>query len=190
MFSSFDLPTKQIFWGNILLAVCCAFYLAWWLLTFRPGGATHGIKTGWLLIPAFIAGILTVILSIRGISTAAVSGFLFPGKWILWGGLAAYFILLAITLFLFNRPVTVELFLIVGWTVLALSVVNALYGSWIFSRETSVVFLIVIGIAAVVSLLCYVYYYRLGSDAGYIAGMVPLLLMGAVSAALSIRMAV
>lgn len=97
---------------------------------------------------------------------------------------------MAITLFLFNRPVTVELFLIVGWTVLALSVVNALYGSWIFSRETSVVFAIIIGIAATVSLLCYIFYYRLGSDAGYIAGMVPLLLRGAVSAALSIRMAV
>jgi hypothetical protein len=67
-----------------LLAVCCAFYLAWWLLAFHPGEAVHRMKVGWLLVPAFISGILRVILSVHGIATAAVSGSLFPGKWILW----------------------------------------------------------------------------------------------------------
>ncbi|WP_066684854.1 hypothetical protein [Christensenella intestinihominis] len=190
MYSGFDLSAKQIFWGNILLVVCCAFYLAWWLLAFRPAGAVKGMRSGWLLVPAFIAGILTVVFSIRGISTAAVSGALMPGKWILWGGLAAYFILFAITFLLLKRPVTVELFLIVGWTVLALSVVNALYGSGIFPLGTAIAFIAVTMAAAAASLICYVVYYNLGGSASYIVGTVPLLLMAAVSAAVSIRMAV
>ncbi len=40
----FDFSEKQIFRSNILLIVCCAFYLAWWLLAFRPAGAVKGMK--------------------------------------------------------------------------------------------------------------------------------------------------
>ena len=30
MFSNFDEPTRQMLTGNILMVICCAFYLAWW----------------------------------------------------------------------------------------------------------------------------------------------------------------
>ena len=116
-----DFPAKQIFWSNLLLILCCAFYLAWWLLAFKPTGAIRGMKTGWLLIPAFAAGLTAIILAVKGIQSASIRVSLFPSGLLLWGGIAAYFILLAVTRLLFQRQVTTELFLIVGWALLALS---------------------------------------------------------------------
>ena len=63
---SYDSYLKQIFLGNILLIVCCAFYLAWWMLAFRPENAVKGMKSGWLLIPAAVPGILSVVVILRG----------------------------------------------------------------------------------------------------------------------------
>ena len=186
----FDFPAKQIFRSNILLIVCCAFYLAWWLLAFRPAGAVKGMKTGWLLIPAFAAGIAAVILAVQGIRSAPVEAALFPGGLLLWGGIAAYFILLAVTGLLFQRQVTTELFLIVGWAVLALSEINTLYGVGRFSRGMAVPFAVVIVAAALISLVCYMLYYNLGDRAGYFDGMVPLLLVALVTAGISAAMAV
>jgi hypothetical protein len=57
---------------------------------------------------------------------------LFPGMSLFIGGIAVYFILLALTGILMKRMVTTELFLIVAWAVLELSVINSLY-----SRETA-----------------------------------------------------
>ena len=186
----FDFPVKQIFRSNILLIVCCAFYLAWWLLAFRPAGAVKGMKTGWLLIPAFAAGIAAVVLAVQGIRSAPIEAALFPGGLLLWGGVAAYFILLAVTGLLFQRQVTTELFLIVGWAVLALSEINTLYGVGRFSRGMAVPFAVVIVAAALISLVCYMLYYNLGDRAGYFDGMVPLLLVALVTAGISAAMAV
>lgn len=180
---------KQILRGNFLLILCCAFYLAWWLLAFKPTGAIHGMKTGCLLIPAFAAGLTAVVLIVRGLSSTGVKASLFPGGWILGGGIAAYLILLAVTLLLFKRPVTTELFLIVGWAMLALSEVNTLYGAGRFSHGTAVIFAAVIGLATLVSLVCYVLYYRLGDRAGYLDGMIPLLAAALVMAGISSVMA-
>ena len=186
----FDFPVKQIFRSNILLIVCCAFYLAWWLLAFRPAGAVKGMKTGWLLIPAFAAGIAAVILAVQGIRSAPIEAALFPGGLLLWGGVAAYFILLAVTGLLFQRQVTTELFLIVGWAVLALSEINTLYGTGRFSRRMAAPFAVVIVAAALISLVCYMLYYNLGDRAGYFDGMVPLLLVALVTAGISAAMTV
>ena len=186
----FDFPVKQIFRSNILLIVCCAFYLAWWLLAFRPAGAVKGMKTGWLLIPAFAAGIAAVVLAVQGIRSAPIEAALFPGGLLLWGGVAAYFILLAVTGLLFQRQVTTELFLIVGWAVLALSEINTLYGVGRFSRGMAVPFAVVIVAAALISLVCYVLYYNLGDRAGYFDGMIPLLLVALVTAGISAAMTV
>ena len=185
-----DFSAKQIFRSNILLIVCCAFYLAWWLLAFRPAGAGRGMKTGWLLIPAFAAGIAAVVLAVQGIRSAPAEAALFPGGLLLWGGIAAYFILLAVTGLLFQRQVTTELFLIVGWAVLALSEINALYGAGRFSRGLAVSFAAVIAAAALISLVCYLLYYNLGDRAGYFDGMIPLLLVALVTAGISAAMAV
>jgi hypothetical protein len=187
---NFGFPAKQIFRSNILLIICCAFYLAWWLLAFKPTGAVKGMKTGWLLIPAFAAGLAAIILAVKGIQSASVDVVLFPDGLLLWGGIAAYLILLAVTRLLFQRPVTTELFLIVGWAVLALSEINVLYGVGRFSHGLAVIFAVVIGVATLINLVCYVLYYNLGNRAGYFDGMVPLLMTALVMAGISIAMVV
>ena len=65
---------------------------------------------------------------------------LFPGGPLFWGAIAAYLILLAVTRLFFHRQVTTELFLIVGWTALALSEINVLYGTGRFFHGLSAVF--------------------------------------------------
>lgn len=185
---SLSITSKQIFESNILLIICCAFYLAWWLLAFKPTGAIKGMKTRWLLIPTFAAGLVSIILAVRGIQSASVHATLFPSGLLLWGGIAMYFILLAVTHLLFKRPVTTELFLIVGWAMLALSEINVLYGIGRFSHALAVIFTIIIGVAALVSLICYVLYYNLGDRAGYFDGMVPLLMVALVMGGISVAM--
>lgn len=188
--NDFDFSTKQILWSNILLIICCAFYLVWWLLAFKPNGASNGAKTGLLLIPAFVAGILAVILAVKGILSASTGAALFPKGTLLWGGIAALLVALIITSWFFKRPVTTELFLIVGWAVMALSEINVLYGLCRFSYSRATIFAVVIGIATLISLVCYVLYYNLGDLAGYFDGMVPLLLAALVMAGISIAMTV
>lgn len=187
---SFNFSAKQIFQSNLLLVICCAFYLAWWLLAFKPAGAIKGMKTGWLLIPAFVSGLLSIILAVKGIQSASIRETLFPNGLLLWGGIAVYLILLAVTVLLLKRPVTTELFLIVGWTALALSEINVLYGTGLFSHRLAVMFAVVIGVAALISLVCYVLYYNFGDRAGYFDGMVPLFLVALVMAGISTAMLV
>lgn len=176
---------KQIFESNISLIVCCLFYLVWWLLAFKPDGAVKGLKTGWLLLPAFIAGLISIILAVKGITSASLKITLFPNEFLLWGGIAAYCVLLAATRLIFKRPVTTELFLIVGWAVLALSEVNTLYGICRFSYGLAVIFTAVIIAAALVSLICYILYYSLGKRAGYFDGIIPLLTIALVMCGIS-----
>lgn len=185
---NFDFPVKQIFRSNILLMICCAFYLTWWLLAFKPAGAMKGMKTGWLLIPAFAAGVAAIILAVKGILSAPIRASLFPRESLLWGGIAAYFIFLMVTLLLFKRPVTTELFLIVGWAALALSEINTLYGMGRFSHGLAVIFAAVIGAAMLIDLVCYILYYSLGARAGYFDGMVPLLMTALVMSGISVVM--
>ena len=187
MFSFFHMQEKQILIGNVLVVVCCGFYLAWWLLTFRTSGPVTGVRTGWLLIPAGIAGLVGIILAIRGMGLIEkTSGRqLFEGGHVALGGLAVYFILLAVTVFLLKRPVTSELFLIVGWGVLASTEINALFRSGLFPHRLSIALLVLICAALVVSLVCYILYYRLGGLASYIDGMVPLLLVALVMVVIS-----
>ena len=192
---------RQIFIGDVLFVVCCAFYLAWWVLAFRPVGAAGGIgsspagelQTGWLLIPASFAGLWGVILIIWGVAMRKREVRLIPGLYILLGGVAAYFILLAVTALLFKRPATSELILITGFCMLMLAEVNALYGSGVFSRDTSVGLFILIGAVTVISLICYVLYFPLNGRsalAGYVDGMIPLLLAGLTTAGLAVAIAV
>ena len=99
-------------------------------------------------------------------------------------------VLLIVTYVFFHRPVTTELLLIVGWAMLALAEINALYGMDVFSRKTAVIFCLITAAAVLGSLVCYVLYYRLGNTAGYIDGIVPLVLAAAVFGVLAAAIAV
>lgn len=186
MLHNWDFQTRQIFLGNLLLILCCIFYLTWWLLAFKPVNPIKGMKTGWLLLPAFAAGIAAVVLVSKGLRGTSLHPGLFPSGWVLWGGILAYAILLPVTKFLLHRPVTTELFLIVGWAVLALSEISTLYGRGVFHHGTALTFVLVIAAGTGISLLCYVLYYRLSAVSGFLDGMVPLLMAALVMAGIDL----
>ncbi len=184
MFSNYNIQTRQMLNGNLLLVTCCVFYLAWWLIAFKPEGAIKGFKSGWLLIPAFIFGLLGVIQITKGSNVS--SNLILSRNTILIGGVMAYIILLLGTAIFLKRQVTTELFLIVGWTVLAFLELNALYSLGEFSRTVTILFLVISVIAAIISLVCYLLYYNLDSVKGYIDGMIPLLMVAVMMIAITI----
>jgi hypothetical protein len=177
MFSLFQMQEKQIFAGNIMVVLCCAFYLTWWLLVFRPAGENDGAKTNMLLIPAVLAGLVGVFLILRGINTVTSGKQLVPGGFIIWGGVATLIVMLFVTTLLLKRPVTTELFLICGWGMLALSEINALFRLGLFPSGMSVGFFVLICAAVLAALIFYMLYYRLSSLAGFITGAIPLILV-------------
>lgn len=186
----FEAAARQIFTGNILLILCCACYLLWWLIAFRPSGHLDTINTRWILIPAFALGLTSIFVTLYGIRKADIRRTLIPKDWILWGGIGAYVVLLLVTYLFFKRPVTTELLLIVGWAMLALAEINALYGMEVFAKKAAVIFCIVAAAAVLASLFCYVLYYRLGNTAGYIDGIIPLILAAAVFGGMAAAIAV
>ncbi|MCD8004147.1 MAG: hypothetical protein LUE91_00580 [Oscillospiraceae bacterium] len=111
---------------------------------------------------------------------------LIPQTAIFIGGIVAYVLLLAGSCFLLKRQVTTELFLIIGWAALTFLELDALYALGRCSKGTAVFFLALTAAAAVVSLICYLLYYRLDSLKGYLDGMVPLVLAALVMAAISL----
>ncbi len=190
MFSNFDEPTRQMLMGNILMVICCAFYLAWWLIAFKPEGAVKGIRSGWLLIPAFILGVAAVIRIVQ--SSGAVDGkaLLYPRDAVLVGGVIAYILLLALTGIVLKRQVTTELFLIVGWTVLMFLELNALFAQGHFTKSAVILLLVITLLAAIVSMICYLLYYGLDSVKGYVDGMLPLILVVVMMVAVTVSVAV
>ncbi len=178
MFSGLDVHTRQILTGNFMLIICCAFYISWWLIAFHPTHAVKGMRSGWLLIPAFIFGIWGVVQVANGTNTDTGISLILSRTGILIGAIIAYVVLFAGTLFFLHRQVTTELFLIVGWTALMLMELDTLYGLGEFREMTAVLLMVITVIAGVVSLLCYLLYYNLDAVKGYIDGIIPLGLAG------------
>ncbi len=187
MFSELEIQLRQILTGNFLLIGCCIFYLAWWLIAFKPQGAVTGMKSGWLLIPAVILGLAAIVQIVRGSAVGAPDKILMPRPAIYISGIAAYVILLVISRMLMDRPVTTELLLIIGWGVLAFLEINALYGFDLSSAAVSIIFFVVIVAAAAIGIFCYLRYYNLDARMGYIDGMIPLLLIAVVMAVVSAK---
>ncbi len=185
MLSEADSSFKSIVIGNILLIACCAFYLLWWILAFKPQGAIKGFRSGWLLLPALAFGVAAVVMIAKGCSFARAVAALFSPKAVLLAGAATYIALLLFTGLLLHRQVTTELFLIVGWTVLVFLEINAVYASGAVSHGTAIGLLFAAAAVAAVSMACYLLYYRLSGAAGYIDGMLPLIAVAAFMALLS-----
>jgi len=180
----------RILIGNTLFVVCCAFYIGWWVLRFRPTNPIMGVRSGWLLIPAAVAGIVGVFLIIWGVANFGSANALFRNGFVLVGWILFYVIAYIVTRWFFDRPVTSELILITGWAALALAEVNALYGTQILFRALAFVLIGVIGVILIACLICYVLYYRLDAKAGFVDGMIPLLLTGLFMAGVTVVVSV
>ncbi len=179
---------KHFYLGNILLILCCIFYLAWWLIAFKPAGAVQGMKSGWLLVPAAAAGIGAIASIIKGVSGTDGALLLLPTKRVALIGLAAYVILLIFTYLLMKRPVTTELLLIVGWAVLAILEISALYAHHVYGQAAAWGFIAAVMALAALSLVCYLLYYKLDAVAGYYDGIIPLAVIGIVMAVMTVTM--
>ena len=179
---------RNIIIGNIILIICCAFYLAWWMVAFKPECAVKGMSSGWLLLPAAIAGIGAILVLVQSFRNATVDKSLISGWLLMLIGVAAYFALLAVTYVCMHRMVTTELLLIVGWCILTLSEINVLYGLNALSLSGAISWFVIVIISAAVSMICYMLYYSLDVVKGYIDGMIPLLIIAVVMLILTIWM--
>lgn len=173
-----NMDSKAFMQGNLLLLGCCIFYLAWWLLTFRPENPVKGMRSGWLLLPAAAAGLGSVVKIVHGINETPLTNAPFTSMQIWLIGAVVYVVLMIATSALLKRPVTTELFLIVGWATLVAAEANALYAANVLHASQAIALCIITAILAVVSMVCYLKYYNLDPVRGYIDGAVPLILVG------------
>lgn len=182
LFRNFTGPLWAVFSGNLLLLVCILFYLAWWMVTFRPGSSGGPIGTVYILA-AFVTGIAAVILVHVGIHPLSQISKGLPLKYILLGVAMLFVVMLLVTTTLFHRIVTSELLIMHLWMALEFYMIAVLYGSGHLGPGRAVVLAALVLIAFVISMICYVLYYRLTGMAGYYDGMVPLISAAVVVAA-------
>ena len=156
------------------MVLCCIVYLIWWYRGFRPGtdvnrvGGTNGIL---LLITAGL-GIAGIVMSLMPVQqTARLKA---DPAMIAAGGIIAYFVLLFVTKYCFQRVVTTELLLIVGWAVLETVVVTRLDAAGMLGENGFFIMCIVLAVAVVISMVLYVAYYRMEEMKAFYAAMLPL----------------
>ena len=171
---------KDIAFGNWILVACSVFYLAWWLITFRPPAPKSSVFGTALLIGAFATGIMGVYRIIKAIafSDRETVNIGIPGIAIIIGGIFLYVTLLFITKSVFNRQVTSELFIIVGWAILEISTLNFAYSADVMQISGFIMWSVAILVIAVICLVCYIMYYNLPYIKGYIDGCIPLIIVG------------
>jgi len=175
---------RRIITGQMFLIICCIFYLIWWYRGYRPGITANRIggMNGILLFVTMAFGIAGVVFSLMQIP--AVSEPKIRPILIVVIGIAAYVVLLIVTRFLFQRIVTAELFLIVAWTMLEMTVINRLNAGGFLTAGGFTILCIVIAAAFVISMVLYVAYYRMEEMKAFYAAMVPLITEAAAMAVL------
>ncbi|MBO4910160.1 MAG: hypothetical protein J5476_12860 [Lachnospiraceae bacterium] len=165
---------KQIIIGQILLIICCGFYLVWWYLGYKPNVTVDrfgGINGALLSATTFfgMAGIICSLMPVEETSNKSYSQL-----FVVLGGIVGYILLMLLTKLVFQRIVTTELFLIVGWTMLEMSIINRLSGSGLLVGPKLVFMYIVLALAFIISMVLYVAYYRMDEMKAFYAAMVPL----------------
>ena len=166
---------RHIITGQTLLIACCIFYMIWWYRGFRPNveadrlGGINGI----LLLITAILGVAGILFSLM--PTPETAGTKYGQMYIIIGGIAAYIILMMVTKYAFNRIVTSELFFIIGWTMLELSLLNRLSGSGLLSGTRLMAVYVSVLLAFIISMVLYVAYYRMEDNAAFYSAMVPLI---------------
>ena len=151
-----DTLMRRVMIGQMLLILCCIFYLIWW---YRGFTAVLGL-----------AGIFISMTHIPAVTKPQIDSSV-----IVLGGIVLYIGLLLVTRLVFRRIVTTELILIVGWTVLELTVINRLNAAGYLSEGKFFAICIVIAIAFLISMVLYVAYYRMEEMKAFYAAMVPLI---------------
>jgi len=188
-FRNFSSPLWQLFAGKLLLLFCSIFYLAWWIISFRPDSTGEGRPVGTFCIAAaLITGITAIALMAFSITSLSGNSKSIPVYYILAGGAVLFFILLPVTSLIFHRQVTSELIIIFIWTIVELSALAVLHGIKRFNTGSSIVIAVLIAIAFILGLVCYMLYYNLDKRASYFTGMIPLITDAIVMTVFLIRL--
>ena len=176
--SGYEEAISQVIQGNLWLAVCCGVYLAWWSVAFNPWrDFPMPLKVVGFCVTA-ACGVWGVVLLAGGIGALPDDAIPVPG-WAFWLiGAAVYGLLLFLTSRFFQRQVTTELLLIVGWATLELSAVNALADVGALVSVGIVIATVAVIVSAALGMGCYLAYYQLPAGPAFFAGMVPLILFG------------
>lgn len=185
--TGFAVGEKLILTGQILMALCCGIYIPWWFKVFKPGQPHNWVSdgAGILLLMVFISGLSGLIFTAAGNSRVQSSRCFLAGLHPVTAGIILYFAMMALTVFIFRRPVTTELFLITGWLVLETAAVNALYGTGCFTWKMSAAVLVLEIAVFIADMVLYVLYYRLDQWTAYKMAAVPLALDGIVMLVIS-----
>lgn len=173
-FHNFSVPIWEIFLGNLLLLICSLFYLTWWVEAFRPNPSER-LSGVFYITAAFITGITAIVLMCTGINSLSHASKGLPVMLIVMGCAVLFFIFLIVTAIVFKRVVTSELLIIHIWAALELSVAAVLYGTGRFGFRQAIILALLVAIAVIIGLICYVLYYRLDGLRSYYDGMIPLM---------------
>lgn len=170
--------------GELALLVCSACYLVWWTLTFRPTAPGGG--GGPFLGGAVLGGLAGLVLLAVGIA-ALIPRASLPGLvGVIIGGVLVGVLLLVLTTTIAHRPVTTELPLIIVWGTAQLATAVTLRTAGALSGSAATLWVVLLALATVVGLVCYLIFYRLDPAPAYWVGMVPLAVDGVVAAALAV----
>jgi hypothetical protein len=170
----------RVFIGQILLVVCCVVYLIWRSVSFRPGQEVNrvGGVRGILLLVTAASGLTGVYLSVMGMNALPSGKAKLSGPGICLAGILLYVVMLFVTSKFFQRPVTTELFLITGFLVLELTLVNALNASGLLTDGRFVALFAENLAAFAAGMVLYVLYYRVEPVRAFYLAMVPLAVDG------------
>ena len=164
---------KYIAAGQGFLTLCCLFYAAWWYVAYNPkmNESVFSGTAGIFFWITFACGIAAIYLNIYGIRNLA------DVKQICLIGGAAYVILFAVTVLIFHRPLTAELFLIVAFATLEIAAIFAAYHG-----NFPTFLMIIFAIATIFSMIAYLLYYTVDEWKAFYLGFFPLIADAAVSA--------
>lgn len=180
-------PVVQIASGQFALLVCGIAYLVWWCIYFYPKRKSSLAKNTVGIVGiavAVVAGIAAVVFVIRGCGRLPQVQSSVSGSVIVLVGFTAYVLLLLLTKFVFKRPVTTELALLVGWAALECHVQSRLFGAGLSMGSLLTGQLVLIAVIEVLGLVAYTLYYKLPPFKSFVDGCIPLAAVGVSSAAM------
>jgi hypothetical protein len=190
-FRDFNFPLWEIFGGNLLMVVTVIFYVTWWTVSFRPGGSGEKSAGAMFFIAAtLLTGLVAVALLCHAVYSLSEVGKGFPLLMTVAGTAAFYFLIMWATRDAFHREVTSELLIITVWAALEGSLVAVLYTSGRFSMAQVMPPAILLALATVIGLVCYLLHYRLKEPLAFWNGLVPLIVDGIVVAVFAVLLAI
>lgn len=171
-FRDFTVPLWLIFVGNVLFLITCLFYLGWWGLAFGSDGY-NGLSSI-VLVLTLGSGVAALAFLILGVNSLATPHFGLHSMIIFTVAVAGYFLLQGMAEGVFHRGTTSELFLIVVWVTVQTLVVSALHTSGRFAPGPTIATTVLLAIATIVGLICYLVFFHLDEPGQYRIGFVPI----------------